>query len=92
MVYRAPVARFTMESPVGIAQLMGLSVFFPSAATFGSLASEVHGDWVSAPATPHPPVRPALPVSTPGLGWSWSSPTVESPVGIYVLFDLIFSA
>ena len=31
---------------------------------------------------PLQPVQPALPESAPGLDWSWSSPPMESPVGI----------
>ena len=34
------------ESHVGIAQLMGLRIFFPTAATFGSPAGEVRRDWL----------------------------------------------
>ena len=70
------------ESHVGIAQLMGLRIFFQTAATFGSPAGEVRRDWVPSPLAPRPLVRPALPVSAPGLGWSWSSPPMESPAGI----------
>ena len=43
MVYRGPVAWFTTESPIGIAQLVGLRVFFPTEAVFESPAAHIAG-------------------------------------------------
>ena len=90
MVYRAPVARFTTESPLGIAQLLGLRVFYPSAPTFGPSLGESRGARTGLAAPLHP-VRPSLPESAPGLDWSWSSPAMESPVGILLSFYFLTS-
>ena len=65
---------------LGIAQLLGLRVFYPSAPTFGPAIGETRGAW--APIASPQPVRPALPQSAPGLDWSWSSPSVVSSEGI----------
>ena len=91
MVYRAPVARFTTESPLGIAQLLGLRVFYPSAPTFDPSLGESRGARRGL-AVPLHPIRLSLPESAPGLDWSWSSPPTESPVGIFfvILFPYLF--
>ena len=85
MVCRVPVARLTIESPLGIVQLLGLRVFYPSAPTFGPAVSETR--WAWAPVATPQPVLPALLEAAPGLNWSWSSPSVESPVGILISFQ-----
>ena len=86
MVYQAPVARFRVDSPISIGQLMGLR-FFPTMAAIPSLPTHRSREvWSPPTGTPHPPIRPALPASAPGLGWSWSSPATVAPPQVIVCY------
>ena len=91
MVYQSPVARFTVESPIAIGQLMGLRIFPTMAALPAPPLHPSREIWTPPVAAPCPPVRPSLPASAPGLGWSWSSPATVAPPQVN-MFSLVISA
>ena len=86
MVYQGPVARFTVESPIAIGQLMGLRIFPTMVAIPAPPTRHSREMWSPPTAAPRPPIRPALPVSAPGLGWSWSSPATVTPPQVIVCY------
>ena len=84
MVYQGHVAHFTVESLIAIGQLMGLRIFPTMAAIPAPTTRHSREMWTPPTAAPRPPIRPALHASTPGLGWSWSSPATAAPPQVIV--------